>query len=105
MIAAGSACIGPTASFSPFFFLSKAFSFFSLFLPFLEILKMFPFLYFSSLCLSLLYCPLFLLFLYYFPPPIFHLAPYHVNPINHPPPPHPRNHPFHHPHPHRSSLG
>src|SRR5258706_1879988 len=38
--------------------------------------------------------------LYYFPPTILHLTPYHVNPINHPPPPHPQNHPFHHPHPH-----
>src|SRR5258705_8951970 len=32
-------------------------------------------------------------------------TPYHVNPINHPPPPHPWNCPFHHLHPHRSSLG
>src|SRR5258706_5083793 len=45
--------------FSFFFLFSKAFSFFSLFLPFLMILKMFPFLYFLSLCLSLLYCSLF----------------------------------------------
>src|SRR5258706_14725976 len=36
--------------------------------------------------------------LYYFPPTILHLTPYHVNPINHPPPPHPQNRPFHHPH-------
>src|SRR5260221_830872 len=91
--------------FSFFLSFSKAFSFFSLFLPFLEILKMFPFLYFSSLCLSPLYCSLFLLFLYYFPPTILHLTPYHVNPINYPPPPHPQNRPFHRPHPHCSSLG
>ena len=86
--------------FSFFFLFSKAFSFFSLFLPFLMILKMFPFLYFLSLCLSLLYCSLFLLFLYYSSPTILHLTPYHINPINHPPPPHPQNHPFHHLHPH-----
>src|SRR5258707_10196207 len=106
MIAAGSACIGPTASFSPFFLsFSKAFSFFSLFLPLLMILKMSLFLYFSSLCFSPLYCSLFLLFLYYSSPTILHLTPYHVNLINHPPPPHPRNCPFCHLHPHHSSPG
>src|SRR5258708_37074310 len=32
----------------------------------------------------------------YITPPILHLTPYQVNPLNHPPPPHPQNHPFHH---------
>src|SRR5258708_2458772 len=91
---------------------SKAFSFFSLFHPLLMILKCLHssislnyFLYFSSLCFSLLYCSLFLLFLYYSSPTILHLTPYHVNLINHPPPPHPQNCPFHHLHPHHSSPG
>src|SRR5258705_12545493 len=82
MIAAGSACIGPTAGFSPFFLLFlplsssfflflKVFFFFSFFLPLLVILKMslslyfsYYLLYFSSLCF-LHYCSLFPLFLYY----------------------------------------
>src|SRR6266446_4129107 len=105
MIAAGSARIRPTASFFSFFFLFlRPFPSF-LFLPLLVILKMSLFLFFSSLCFSPLYCSLFLLFLYYSSPTILHLTPYHINPINHPPPPHPWNRPFHHLHPHRSSPG
>ena len=94
-----------------FFLFLKAFFFFSLFLPLLIILKMSPslyfsyyLLYFSSLCF-LCYCSWFPLFLYYSSPTILHLTPYHVNLLNHPPPPHPQNCPFHCPHPHRSSLG
>ncbi len=59
----------------------------------------------SHLYVFLHYCSLFLLFLYYSSPTILHLTPYHINPLNHPPPPHPQNHPFHCLHPHHSSLG
>src|SRR5258708_22106617 len=123
MIAAGSACIRPTAGFffSFFLFLSLSKGLFLLFflsssscnsknvsVPlFLLLSPLFLLSMFSPLLFIVPSVPILLLLYYssYITPPILHLTPYQVNPLNHPPPPHPWNHPFHHLHPHHSSLG